>query len=128
MNYYSRWLKDPWILFALISAVIAIGLIVVPQLWILRVSMQEEGGKFHLKAESAEGRIHVIPETVERYDLQEQENRRKYRQEQKEPDDIVVEHQRYPRLTCGRKMSPGNSIPRSAAAVRNFGRIPVASW
>lgn len=73
MRYHFRWLKDPWLLFALLSALIAIGLIVVPQLWILRVSIQEEGGKFHLKAESAEGRVHVIPETVERYELEEQE-------------------------------------------------------
>ncbi len=73
MKYYFHRVKDPWLLFALISALIAIGLIVVPQIWILRVSIQEQGGKFHLKAESAAGRVNVIPETVERYELQEQE-------------------------------------------------------
>ena len=73
MKYYFQKLKDPWILFALFSVCIAIGLIVIPQIWIFRTSIQEEGGKFHLKAESNEGRVNVIPETVERYGLEEQE-------------------------------------------------------
>ncbi len=72
MNRYTRWLKDPWIIFALCSAIIGIGLIVVPQIWILRASFQESGGKFHLKADAKTQTVTVIPETVERYALQEQ--------------------------------------------------------
>ena len=72
MMRYTRWIKDPWIVFALLTAFVGIGLIIVPQVWILRASLQETGGKFHLKADAESGSVTVIPETIERYDLQEQ--------------------------------------------------------
>ena len=68
-----RWIHDPWMLFALLAALLGIGLIIVPQIWILRASLQEAGGKFHLKAEAETGMVTIIPETVERYDLREVE-------------------------------------------------------
>jgi len=64
-----RRLKDPWKLFALGALAVALGLVVLPQLWIFLTSFQKEGGKFHLKADSSQARLTVIEETVTGYEL-----------------------------------------------------------
>ncbi len=63
-------IKDPWRIFTAVALVILIGLIIVPQIWIARTSVQQQGGAFDLKADSKSGTIRLIKETVKGYDVE----------------------------------------------------------
>jgi len=63
-------IKDPWRIFTAAALVILIGLIIVPQIWIARTSVQQQGGAFDFKADSKAGTISLIKETVKGYDVE----------------------------------------------------------